>query len=166
MIHDSQQSTSFVVRELMLKAEKQRVSAVIGIPKEDQEIEKRLALTPETVSLLVSSGYRVLVEAGAGRTIQYADSYYADSGAEIVETAQEVFQADLILKILPPTLEEVQMMRRRSAVFSFLYIHKLTTPVLKLMSDRRIHARPVRSASVRPRVVFTRARRWPATWAR
>ncbi len=140
MIHDSQQSTSFVVRELMLKAEKQRVSAVIGIPKEDQEIEKRLALTPETVSLLVSSGYRVLVEAGAGRTIQYADSYYADSGAEIVETAQEVFQADLILKILPPTLEEVQMMRRRSAVFSFLYIHKLTTPVLKLMSDRRIHA--------------------------
>lgn len=140
MILDSQQSTSFVARELMLKAGKQKVSTVIGIPKENQEVEKRLALTPETVSLLVSSGYRVLVQSGAGLTIHYADSYYAESGAEIVDTAQEVFQADLILKILPPTIEEVQMMRRRTAVFSFLYIHKLSSPILKLMAERRIHA--------------------------
>lgn len=140
MIHDTQQSTSFVARELMLKAGKQKVTTVIGIPKEDQAVEKRLALTPETVALLVSTGYRVLVQAGAGLTIHYADSYYAESGAEIVDTAEEVYQADLILKILPPTLEEVQMMRRRTAVFSFLYIHKLTTPILKLMAERRIHA--------------------------
>ena len=140
MIHDSHQSTSFVVRELLLKTEKQKVSAVIGIPKEDQEAEKRLALTPETVALLVSSGYRVLVETGAGLTIQYSDSYYAESGAEIVATAQEVFRGDLVLKILPPTLEEVKMMRRGAAVFSFLYIHKLSTPILKLMAEKRVHA--------------------------
>lgn len=139
-MHDSQHSTSFVVRELMLKTEKQRFSAVIGIPKEDQEVEKRLALTPETVSLLVSTGYRVLMETGAGNTIHYTDNYYAESGAEIVDTPQEVFQADLILKILPPTLEEVQMMRQRTSVFSFLYIHKLSTPVLKLMAEKRINA--------------------------
>lgn len=140
MIQDSQQSTSFVARELMLKAGKQKVSVVIGIPKEDQEVEKRLALTPETVSLLVSSGYRVLVQAGAGFSIHYSDTYYAESGAEIVDTAEEVFQADLVLKILPPTLEEVQMMRHKTTVFSFLYIHKLTTPILKLMAQKRIHA--------------------------
>ncbi|MDD4631722.1 MAG: alanine dehydrogenase [Proteiniphilum sp.] len=140
MIHDSLKSTSFIVRELMLKAEKQKVSLVIGIPAESQAEERRVPLTPETVSLLVSAGYRVLFEAGAGLSINYSDSYYAESGAEIVETAREVFQADLILKILPPTFGEVQMMRQRTTVFSFLYLHKFTKPLLELMSEKKINA--------------------------
>lgn len=140
MIHDSLRSTSFIVRELMLKAEKQKVSLVIGIPKENQAEERRVPLTPETVSLLVSAGYRILFEAGAGLSINYSDSYYAESGAEIVETATEVLQADLILKILPPTLGEVQMMRPRTTVFSFLHLHKLSKPLLELMSEKKINA--------------------------
>ena len=118
----------------------QKVSMVVGIPKENQDAEKRLALTPETVSLLVSAGYRVLLEAGAGLTIHYSDRYYAESGAEIMQTAEEVFQADLILKIMPPTLQEVAMMRPKTTVFSFLYLHKLSTPLLELMSEKRINA--------------------------
>lgn len=140
MILEYQKSTSFVVRELLLKAEKTNFSLIIGIPCENQDIEKRLALTPESVALLVSAGYRVLLQAGAGLTINYSDSYYADSGAEIVETAQEVFQADLILKVLPPTIAEVQMMRHRSAVFSFLYLHRLTKLLLDLMQEKKISA--------------------------
>ncbi len=46
MINDSQKALRFFVRELLLKAEKQKVSTVIGIPKENQEVERRLALTP------------------------------------------------------------------------------------------------------------------------
>lgn len=140
MILDYQKSTSFVVRELLLKAEKPSFSLVIGIPRENQEVEKRLALTPESVALLVAAGYRVLLQAGAGRTINYSDSYYAESGAEIVETAQTVFQADLILKVLPPTLAEVQMMRQRCTVFSFLYLHRLSKPLLELMQEKKISA--------------------------
>lgn len=140
MMYDSHRSTSFVVRELLQKVEKQRASLVIGIPREDQKHEKRVPLTPETVSLLVESGYRVLLEAGTGMTINYTDSYYAESGAEIVETPEEVFQADLILKILPPTLEEVSMMRPRATVFSFLHIHKLSLSLLELMSEKKINA--------------------------
>jgi len=140
MIQDSQKSTLFVVRELLLKAEKQKVSLVIGVPREDQETEKRLPLTPETVSLLVSLGYRVLLEAGAGLSIHYSDRYYSESGAEIVDTAQEVFQADLILKIMPPTLEEVGMMRPRTTVCSFLYLHKLTGAILEQMAEKKINA--------------------------
>ncbi|SFK35473.1 alanine dehydrogenase [Porphyromonadaceae bacterium KH3CP3RA] len=140
MMYDSHRSTSFVVRELLQKVEKQRASLVIGIPREDQKHEKRVPLTPETVSLLVESGYRVLLEAGTGMTINYTDNYYAESGAEIVETPEEVFQADLILKILPPTLEEVSMMRPRATVFSFLHIHKLSLSLLELMSEKKINA--------------------------
>lgn len=140
MMYNSQKSTSFVVRELLQKVEKQRTSVVIGIPRENQKYEKRVPLTPETVALLVESGYRVLFEAGAGLAINYTDSYYAESGAEIVENAVEIFQADIILKILPPTMEEVCMMRPRSTVFSFLYIHKLSLPLLELMSEKKINA--------------------------
>src|SRR5690554_296072 len=139
-MYESQKSTSFCVRELLLKTERQNISTVIGIPKENQETEKRLALTPETVSLLVSLGYRVLLEAGAGLAINYSDSYYAESGAEIVETAEEVFQANLILKITPPTLQEVEMMRPRTTIYSFLYLHQLSTPLLERMSEKRINA--------------------------
>jgi alanine dehydrogenase len=139
-MYESQKSTSFFVRELLLKTEKQKISTVIGIPKENQETEKRLALTPETVAQLISLGYRVLMETGAGLAINYSDSYYAESGAEIMETAEEVFQANLILKITPPTLREVEMMQPRTTVYSFLYLHQLSTPLLEKMSGKRINA--------------------------
>jgi alanine dehydrogenase len=140
MVYKSEKSTSFVVRELMLKTDYQKVSAVIGVPKENKEVDKRIPLTPESVALLVSLGYRVLFEAGAGLSINYSDTYYAESGAEIVGTAKEVFQADIILKILPPTIEEVEMMRKGSVVFSFLYLHQLSRPLVELMLKKRINA--------------------------
>ena len=140
MIYKSEKSTSFMVRELMLKNDNNKVSAVIGVPKENKDIDKRVPLTPESVALLVSLGYRVLVESGAGLPINYSDTYYAESGAEIVDTAKEAFQADIVLKILPPTIVEVEMMKKGSVVFSFLYLHSLTKPLLDLMLKKRINA--------------------------
>ena len=99
MMYEPLKSTQFIVRELLLSVDKQSISLVIGIPKENQKIEKRLAITPETTALLVEAGYRVIVEADAGLTINYSDRYYADSGAQIVGSKAEVFQADIILKI-------------------------------------------------------------------
>lgn len=133
-------STSFFVRELLLKIDKNQVNLTIGVPAENQNVEKRLALTPETVSLLVESGYRVLIEAGAGLCINYSDRYYADSGAEIVDNREEVLQADLILKITPPSLSDVEIMRPRATVLSFLQLHKLSEAILNLMSEKRINA--------------------------
>ncbi|MDD4777133.1 MAG: alanine dehydrogenase [Fermentimonas sp.] len=140
MIYKSQKKNQYVLSELMLKTDKHKVSTVIGVPRESQETEKRVPITPEGVSLLVSAGYRVLFQAGAGLTINYSDSYYADSGAEIVETAKEVFQADIILKIMPPTIEEVDMMRPRTSVYSFLYLHSLSRSLLEHMMVKRINA--------------------------
>ena len=139
-MYKAQNQTSSVVRELLHKVEQHNVSLVIGIPKENQDVEKRLALTPEAVSQLVQVGYRVLLETDAGLAINYSDRYYADSGAEIVETSNEVFQADLILKITPPTIKEVQMMRPRTTVFSFLQLQNISTSLLNLMSEKRINA--------------------------
>lgn len=139
-MYEPLKSTSYFVRELLLKVEQQRVSLSIGVPKEDQEVERRLALTPETVSLLTEAGYRVLFESGAGLCINYSDRYYADSGAEITESKSEVFQADIILKIAPPTYDEVAMMKTRSSVCSFLQLHQISSDTLALMSEKRINA--------------------------
>ncbi|WP_436416362.1 alanine dehydrogenase [Petrimonas sp.] len=140
MMYEPLKSTQFIVRELLLSVDKQSISLVIGIPRENQKIEKRLAITPETTALLVEAGYRVIVEADAGLTINYSDRYYADSGAQIVGSKAEVFQADIILKILPPTVEEILLMKPRSSVFSFLQLHLISSSTLELMAEKRINA--------------------------
>ena len=140
MIYEPLRSTQFVVRELLLKVDKQNVSLVIGIPKENQKVEKRLAITPETTTLLVESGYQVVIESDAGLAINYSDRYYSDSGAHIAQSKAEVFQADIVLKISPPTYEEVSMMKPRSSVFSFLQLHLISSETLDLMAEKRINA--------------------------
>lgn len=139
-MYEPLKSTSFFVRELLYKLDKQKVSLVIGIPKENQENEKRLAVTPETVTLLVEAGFRVLLECDAGLSINYSNRYFAESGAEIVETKREVFGADIVLKIAPPTLEEVALMKPRSSVFSFLQLQNMTSATMELLAEKRINA--------------------------
>ena len=140
MIYEPLKSTSFFVREMLQKADKTNASLVIGIPRENQTEEKRIALTPEITSLLVEAGHRVIIETDAGLSINYSDRYYADSGAEIVDTHKEAMQADLILKIAPLTLEEVEMMRAKTTVFSFLQMHRLSMKILEQMAEKRINA--------------------------
>lgn len=140
MIYPPLKTTSFVVREFLLKVNKSHSVLTIGIPKEDERLEKRLALTPETVSLLVDEGHRVIVEAGAGLPINYSDNYYSESGAHIVNSRAQVLEASLILKISPPTLQEVKMMRPRATVFSFLQQPLLSARVLEVMAEKKINA--------------------------
>ena len=140
MIYHPLRTTSFVVREFLQKVNKTQSSLIIGIPKENTQFEKRLALTPEAVSLLVDAGHKVILESGAGNPINYSDNYYSESGAVIVDSRAEVFEANLIVKISPPTLQEVYLMRPRSTVFSFLQLPLFSSEVLEAMSIKRINA--------------------------
>lgn len=140
MIYQPIRTTSFVVREFLQKVNKTHSSLIIGVPKENTRFEKRLALTPEAVAQLVDAGHKVILEAGAGKPINYSDTYYAESGAIIASTRAEVFEASLIIKISPPTLQEVSLMNPRATVLSFLQQPLLTTPVLEAMSIKRINA--------------------------
>lgn len=140
MIYTPQRTTSFLVREFLLKANRAQSALTIGIPKENIRFEKRLALTPEMVAILVDQGHKVIFEAGAGLPINYSDNDYSESGAYIVDSKAEVFEASLLLKISPPTLEEVRMMRPRATVFSFLQQPVLSSTVLKAMSSKRVNA--------------------------
>lgn len=126
--------------ESLLRENHQHPRLTIGIPCENPNLETRLALTPEGVAIVTEEGHKVLIQRGAGDPMSYSDLRYSESGAIIVETAEEVFQADIILKIAPPTLHELKMMKSRSTIFSMLQLAQLTVEHIKLMMSRKINA--------------------------
>lgn len=119
-----QGGTAYIPQELLKELTKVHNRLVIGISCERAEGEKRLALTPEAVELLCNAGHHILLETSAGLGINYPDNQYAECGAQIVDTPAEVFQADVILKIMPPLPEEVALMKSRSTLFSLMQLHQ------------------------------------------
>ncbi len=126
--------------ECLLHEIKNNQRLVFGIPKENQAIETRLPLTPEAVAILVEEGHEVLLETGAGLGMNYTDLRYTESGATIVETAEDAFSADIIFKIAPPTPEEVALMNDKAAIFSLLQLSLLSKDSIKLMMKKKIMA--------------------------
>ena len=90
-------------QESVLEVSKMRQDLFIGIPKEITFQEHRIPLVPSAVGLLVSNGHRVLIETGAGKSANFTDSDYSESGAQIAFSAVDVYKADLILKVAPPS---------------------------------------------------------------
>jgi alanine dehydrogenase len=126
--------------ECLLHEIKNNQRLVFGIPKENQAIETRLPLTPEAVSILVEEGHEVLIESGAGLGMNYTDLRYTESGATIVETAEDAFSADIVFKIAPPTPQEVALMNDRAAIFSLLQLSLFSKESIKLMIKKKIMA--------------------------
>ena len=90
-------------QEEMLETGQKKQSLYIGIPKETELQEHRVALVPEAVSLLVSNGHRVIVEKNAGSHANFSDRDYSEAGAKIAASYKDVYQADIILKVTPPS---------------------------------------------------------------
>ena len=107
-------------QEEVLQISARNHELVIGIPKEESLQEKRVALVPEAVALLVARGHQVLIESGAGDQAHFQDNDYSESGAHIVYDRRQVFQTGMVIKVEPPTLEEVQLMGMRQTIISAL----------------------------------------------
>ncbi|MDR0814690.1 MAG: alanine dehydrogenase [Bacteroidales bacterium] len=124
--------------EVLLRKNKQR-SLTVGIPKESDDCENRIVLTPETVHNLVNQGHQILVESDAGTGCNYTNLQYSEMGAYIVDRA-EVYQADILLKINPPQLKEIQLMKTRQVLFSFLPPFQLNEDYINLLINKQITA--------------------------
>lgn len=131
---------AYIPQELLKEISKINNRLLIGIPCERHEGERRLALTPEAVDILTQRGHRVWVESGAGLGINYSDNHFSEAGAEIVATPAEVYQADVILKILPPLPAEVALMKPRATLFSMIQLNIFAQEAYELMIAKRIHA--------------------------
>jgi len=116
------QSNVLMPQEEMLEIGRHATSLQIGIPKETSFQEKRVSLVPAAVAVLVNNGHEVLVETGAGANSNYQDKDYSDAGASIAYSCEQVYQCDLVLKIAPPTFDEIEMMKPKQKLISALQL--------------------------------------------
>lgn len=126
--------------ESLLREIQRQVQLTIGLPCENPVAETRLALTPEGVSIVVEEGHRVIVERGAGLPMSYTDLQYSEAGAVIADSRAEVFASDIILKIAPPTTDDLLLMKPGRSVFSMLQLSNFSAETLKLMATKKLNA--------------------------
>ena len=131
---------SLLPQEELLQVLASQEDLTIGIPKEISLQEKRVALVPEAVALLVAHGHEVLVEAGAGENSNFTDIDYSDSGARIIHDRKQVFEAGIILKVEPPSLDEVALMERGATLISALQLSVQNKDLLAKLSQKKITA--------------------------
>ncbi len=132
--------SSLYPQEEMLKVKKGKHSFFIGLPREVSLQENRVSLTPDAVALLVNNGHEVYVETRAGEGSKFTDKQYSDAGAKIVYSPQEVYKADVILKIEPPTIEELEYFHAGQTLISALQLGHLKTESIQAMQRKKITA--------------------------
>lgn len=137
--------TPFTEEELMPKEEKLEVikkgkQFSIGIPKETCLNERRTCITPDAVQVLVEHGHEIIVESGAGQGSFFTDLQYSESGAKITNDPKEAFGQDLILKINPPTEEEIDYMKANTYLVSALQINLRDKEYFLKLAEKKINA--------------------------
>ncbi|GKT78031.1 NAP(P) transhydrogenase [Colletotrichum tofieldiae] len=94
----------------------------VGVPKEILLNERRVALTPQNVTLLLKKGFsKVLVERNAGAEADFPDEAYDHAGATLVDAADQVWSgSDVVLKVRSPIPSEIELMKEHQTIISFL----------------------------------------------
>lgn len=100
----------------------------IGIPKEILDNENRVALTPAGVHTLVSAGHEVVIQQKAGEGAGFTDKQYIEAGARIVDTAEEAWNNEMVMKVKEPLEEEFAFIKKDQIIFT--YFHLASQPKL------------------------------------
>lgn len=124
----------------MLEVKTKKNKLYIGIPKEVSFQENRIALTPLSVALLINNGHDVMLEHNAGQAANFSDKDYNDQGAKIVYDSKSVYEADIIIKIAPPTLQEIEMMKPGQILISALQVSTLKPECLQALINKKVTA--------------------------
>lgn len=137
--------TPFTEEELMPKEEKLEVikkgkQFSIGIPKETCLNERRTCITPDAVQVLVEHGHEIIIESGAGQGSFFTDLQYSESGARITNDPKEAFAQDLVLKINPPTDEEINFFKPNTYLVSALQINLRDKNYFCKLAEKKINA--------------------------
>ncbi|MCD4695714.1 MAG: alanine dehydrogenase [Bacteroidales bacterium] len=94
----------------------------IGVPRETFFQECRIPLAPQAVGLLVANGHKVVIESKAGLSAHFKDEEYSEVGAQIEYTPEEVYKKDIVVKVAPPTIEEIDFFKTRQTIISSLHL--------------------------------------------
>ncbi|GER60528.1 alanine dehydrogenase [Patiriisocius marinus] len=127
-------------QEEMLEVAKKRGDLYIGLPKETYFQEKRICLTPDAVAAVVANGHKVLLESGAGEEAGFSDKNYSDAGAQITNDTKKVFGCPMILKVEPPTMDELEMMNPKTVLISALQLKTRQKSYFQALKRKKITA--------------------------
>ena len=130
--------TTLYPQEQLAKVKKSKQTFFIGLPKEVSLQENRITLTPDAVALIINNGHDVWIETGAGMGSKYSDTDYSEAGAKIVYTTEEVYKANIILKIEPPTAAEVEYLRPGHVLISAIQLGNLKKPYIQDLLKKRV----------------------------
>ena len=130
----------FLYQEKEVFGEYRQKRLTIGLPNETERRENRVCLTPEAVAMMVDMGHTIMIQRGAGEAAHYHDREYADAGAQMLDTCEEVYTADIILKPTPVMQADVEMMHDRQVILSPIELFELRKEAVVEMMQKKVTA--------------------------
>jgi alanine dehydrogenase len=127
-------------QEETLEVYNKKGALFIGLPKETHFQEKRVCLTPDAVSALVANGHRVMIESGAGNGAHFTDKEYSEAGAEVTKDRDKVFSCPIILKVEPPSEEEISLLNPQTLLISALQLKTRNKKYFEALATKRVTA--------------------------
>jgi len=115
-------------------------SITIGIPREELNDENRIALVPNSIRTLVGYGHKVKVESDAGKKSNYTDHDYSEAGAIIEHSKESLYKSDVIVKVSPPSLEEIELFQPNQVLISPILLPRMTEEYLLALKRKRVIA--------------------------
>jgi alanine dehydrogenase len=133
-------SFSYETLEETLDVKPNGLPLFIGMPKETDFQENRIALTPDAVGVLTSNGHRVVMEHNAGEGAHYSDKDYSEAGASIVYDKKQVYECGIIIKSAPVSDLELEFLKPNQILISPIHLPVMKTHILEKMMEKRITA--------------------------
>lgn len=112
----------------------------IGIPLEIDPMENRVALVPNSVASLLGAGHSVIVQKGAGLNSNYTDHAYSEAGAKVVHSPEEVYECNVIIKVAPPTIDELELFHSDQILIAPLQLPSVTAEYLEKLKQKKVIA--------------------------
>lgn len=135
-----QNSENLLPQEEILEVHRHSSNLTIGVPREIAYQECRLPLVPQAVGLLIANGHQVLIETEAGKKAHFNDIDFSAVGAQIVYSPEEVYKADLVIKVGPPSQKEIDLMKHRQTLFSSLHLSGQPRAYFERLSSKKVTA--------------------------
>lgn len=133
-------AASLQPKEALVEIKKNKQGLFIGVPKETTLQEHRIALTPSSVNLLINNGNEVRIEAGAGKLAHFSDRDFSEAGAQICYNPQEVFKADVIVKVEPPSEQEIQWLTNQHLLVSAIQLNSRSDTYVRSLMHKKLSA--------------------------
>lgn len=133
-------AAGFQTLEKYAEVDNKKQRLYIGIPREMAFQENRVPLTPDSVETLVAQGHRIVIESKAGEGARFSDKDYSEAGAQIYFDKKQVFEADIILKVTPPTEEELPLFKHNQILVSPLHLPTLKKETIYELTRKQVTA--------------------------